>query len=56
MEDFSKPYIAINHLLKDFHEAITKGQYVKAYEISVDITDLAQQLEDISQQMTVHEE
>jgi hypothetical protein len=34
--------------MRDFHAATIKGQYAKAYEISVDITDLSQQLEDIA--------
>ena len=34
--------------MKDFHAATIKGEYVKAYEIAVDITDVSQQLEDIA--------
>lgn len=48
MTDYSTPYLALHRLIKDFHEATLKGQYQQAYEISVDITDVAQQLEDIA--------
>jgi len=34
--------------MKDFHAATIKGEYAKAYEIAVDITDVSQQLEDIA--------
>jgi hypothetical protein len=48
MIDFSTPYLALYKLMKDFHEAITKGNYQRAHEISIDIVDVAQHLEDIS--------
>jgi hypothetical protein len=48
MTDFSTPYLALQRLMRDFHAATIKGQYQQAYEISVDITDLSQQLEDIA--------
>lgn len=48
MTDFSTPYLALNRLVRDFHNATLKGDYQQAYEISVDITDVAQQLEDIA--------
>lgn len=48
MTDFSTPYLALHKLMRDFHETITKGNYQKAYEIAVDITDVSQQLEDIA--------
>jgi hypothetical protein len=48
MNDFSTPYLALQRSIRDFHDATLKGQYQRAYEIAVDITDLSQQLEDIS--------
>jgi hypothetical protein len=48
MIDYSTPYLALNKLMKDFHAATIKGEYAKAYEIAVDITDVSQQLEDIA--------
>ena len=48
MMDFSTPYLALNKLIKDFYAATIKGEYAKAYEIAVDITDVSQQLEDIA--------
>jgi hypothetical protein len=51
MIDYSTPYLALHKLLKDFHVATIQGEYKKAYEIAIDITDLSQQLEDISKGM-----
>lgn len=34
--------------MKSFYEAINKGNYQQAHEISIDIVDVAQQLEDVS--------
>jgi hypothetical protein len=48
MNDYSTPYLALNKLIKDFHNATLKGEYQRAYEIAVDITDVSQQLEDIA--------
>jgi hypothetical protein len=48
MIDYSTPYLALHKLIKDFHTATLKGEYAKAYEIAVDITDVSQQLEDIA--------
>ena len=48
MNDFSTPYLALQRLLRDFHTATIKGEFAKAYEISVDITDVSQELEDIA--------
>jgi len=48
MKDFSTPYLALHKLMKDFHETIVKGQFQQSHEISIDIVDVAQQLEDIS--------
>ena len=48
MIDYSTPYLALHKLIKDFHAATIKGEFQKAYEIAVDITDVSQQLEDIA--------
>ena len=48
MMDFSTPYLALHKLMKDFHESILKGNFQQAHEISIDIVDVAQKLEDIS--------
>jgi hypothetical protein len=45
MNDYSTPYLALLKLIKDFHETTLKGQYDKAYQISLDITDVAHDLE-----------
>lgn len=51
MIDFSTPYLAMHKLMKDFHDAILKGNYKRAYEISIDITDVSQHLEDITKNL-----
>ena len=51
MIDYSTPYLALHKLMKDFHAATIQGEYKKAYEIAIDITDLSQQLEDIAKGM-----
>ena len=48
MNDFSTPYLALHKLMRYFHETITKGNFQRAHEISIDIVDVAQELEDIS--------
>ena len=51
MIDFSTPYLALHKLIIDFHAATIKGDFQKAYEIAIDITDVSQQLEDIAKGM-----
>ena len=51
MNDYSTPYLALHKLIKNFHAATIKGEYQKAYEIAVDITDVSQQLEDIAKEL-----
>jgi phage gp36-like protein len=51
MIDYSTPYLALHKLMRDFHETILKGNYQRAHEIAVDITDIAQALEDISKEL-----
>jgi hypothetical protein len=51
MIDFSTPYLALHKLMIDFHTATIKGDFQKAYEIAIDITDVSQQLEDIAKGM-----
>lgn len=51
MNDYSKPYITLQLLMKEFHEATLKGQYQVAYEISVDIAEIANQLEHVAMEL-----
>lgn len=48
MTDFSTPYLTLLKLTKDFHENFNTGNYQQAYEISIDIVDTAQKLEDVA--------
>jgi len=51
MNDLITPYLALQRLNKEFYEQVNQKNYVKAYEISVDMVDLAQQMEDISKRL-----
>ena len=51
MNDFATPYLALHKLMKSFHEAITKGDYNLAYQISLDITDVSHDLELIAKDL-----
>tara|TARA_R110000822_G_scaffold11571_3_gene42164 strand:- start:443 stop:601 length:159 start_codon:yes stop_codon:yes gene_type:complete len=44
------PFNVIVHLLKEYNQAIQNKEYVKAYEVAVDITEQAQKLEDFAQE------
>lgn len=46
--DYSEVVIKLSQLLRDWHNASLKKEFVDCQDISVDITDLAQQLEDMS--------
>jgi hypothetical protein len=52
MNDFSTPYLALHKLLKSFHEATLRGKYDHAYQISLDITDVAHDLELIAKELS----
>jgi hypothetical protein len=45
------PFLILQHLIKSYSEACNKQDYVAAYQISVDITDQAQKLEDFAQEL-----
>ena len=44
------PFNVIVYLLKEYNQAIQNKEYVKAYEVAVDITEQAQKLEDFAQE------
>jgi hypothetical protein len=48
MKDISTPYLALQRLSRELYEQINQRNYTRAYEISIDMVDLAQQMEDIS--------
>ena len=52
MNDFSTPYLALHKLMKSFHETTSRGKYDLAYQISLDITDVAHDLELIAKQLS----
>lgn len=49
MREFSEIYLQLNRRLKDLHQQILKRNGVEAYLISCDLTELAQELEDVLQ-------
>ena len=53
MQDYADPIITLKALIKSYEEAKNRNKHLNAYELAIDIVDIAQQLEDISQQDTV---
>lgn len=53
--DFSETLLEIKHTLKAYEEATLKKNWDTAYDLSITLVDLTQQLEDIAQQMA-HDE
>lgn len=53
--DFSETLLEIKHTLKAYEEATLKKNWDTAYDLSIALVDLTQQLEDIAQQMA-HDE
>jgi hypothetical protein len=51
MDDLITPYLTLQRLTKELYEQINNKNYTQAYEISVDMVDLAQQMEDISKRL-----
>jgi hypothetical protein len=49
MRDFSEVYLQLNRRLKDLHQRVLRRDDVEAYLISCDVTELAQELEDVLQ-------
>ena len=53
--DFSETLLEIKRTVKDYEEATLKKQWDDAYDLSITLVDLSQQLEDIAQRMA-HDE
>lgn len=49
--DFSETLLEIKHTIKAYEEATLKKKWDDAYDLSISLVDLTQQLEDIAQQM-----
>jgi hypothetical protein len=45
------PFLILQHLIKNYAEACNQHDHVAAYEIAVDITDIAQKLENLAQKL-----
>lgn len=48
MNDYALPLIVLRKLLKDYEEAMLKSKKDQAYEISVDLVEMALKLSDIA--------
>ena len=48
MNDLITPYLTLQRLTKELYEQVNQKNFTRAYEISIDMVDLAQQMEDIS--------
>lgn len=53
--DFSETLLEIKHTIKAYEEATLKKNWDTAYDLSITLVDLTQQLEDIAQQIA-HDE
>ena len=51
MEDLITPYLTLQRLNRELYEQFNKKNFIRAYEISVDMVDLTQQMEDISKRL-----
>ena len=51
MKDYAEPYLSLVKLTSAWYNACLKRNDQAAYEISIDIADLAQQIEDLSLKM-----
>ena len=49
--DFSETLLELKHTIKAYEEATLKKKWDDAYDLSITLVDLSQQLEDIAQQM-----
>ena len=48
MTDFSTPSLAMMKLMKEYHTETIKGHYDLAYQIAIDLADVAQNLEGVA--------
>jgi len=51
MNDYSGYILKLKSIISDYHQALLKRNYTDAYMIACDITELAQEMEDLSQKM-----
>ena len=51
MNDLITPYLTLQRLTKELYEQVNQKNFTRAYEISIDMVDLAQQMEDISKRL-----
>lgn len=49
--DFSETLLELKHTLKAYENATLKKDWEAAYDLSISLVDISQQLEDIAQQM-----
>lgn len=49
MREFAEVYLQLNRRIKDLHQRVLMKDHVEAYLIACDVTELAQELEDVLQ-------
>lgn len=49
--DFSETLLKLKRTIRAYEEATLKKQWEEAYDLSISLVDISQQLEDIAQQM-----
>lgn len=49
MTDYSHPFILIKPKLREYYELCNAGDFIRAYEVAVDIAELADELVEIAQ-------
>lgn len=47
--EFAEVYLQLNRRIKDLHQRVLSQDHVEAYLIACDVTELAQELEDVLQ-------
>lgn len=50
--DFSETLLELKHTLRDYENAVLHKKFDEAYDLSITICDLSQQLENIAMQMS----
>ena len=48
MNDYALPLIVLRKLAKDYEEAMLKGKKDKAYQVAVDLVEMALKLQDLA--------
>lgn len=50
-ENYVMPYLTLKKLTNQFYEAMNKKEFVRAYEISIDLNEMVSKLEEYAQNL-----